>query len=128
MKRLIYISFILLSLNWVPSGFAGIVEYDLNISYKTLNIDGRDVKAMVLNDSNPGPTLHFREGDIARIRFKNSMEVYYLTMKTLPPMRPIHSLNPAKRNNLNLLLNSQAPMYFIYIRACWDSVVFMDQL
>ena len=75
MKRLIYISFILLSLNWVPSGFAGIVEYDLNISYKTLNIDGRDVKAMVLNDSNPGPTLHFREGDIARIRFKNSMEV-----------------------------------------------------
>ena len=75
MKRLIYISFILLSLNWVPSGFAGIVEYDLNISYKTLNITGKKVKAMALNDSIPGPTLRFREGDVARIRFKNSMDV-----------------------------------------------------
>lgn len=77
MKRFTYISFILFSLNWilVPPSFAGIVEYDLNISYKTLNIAGKDVKAMALNGSNPGPTLHFREGDVARIRFKNSMDV-----------------------------------------------------
>ncbi len=77
MKKSAYISFILLMLSWVlaPSGFAGIVEYDLNISYKTLNITGKDIKAMSLNDSIPGPTLRFREGDIARIRLKNSMDV-----------------------------------------------------
>ncbi len=77
MKRLIYSSFLLLTLTgiFVPSCFAGIVEYDLNINYKTLNITGKNVRAMALNDSVPGPTLRFREGDIARIRFKNSMDV-----------------------------------------------------
>ena len=77
MKKITTVAFILFSLNWilVPFGFASIVEYDLNISYKTLNITGQDVKAMALNDSIPGPTLRFREGDVARIRFKNSMDV-----------------------------------------------------
>jgi len=77
MKRITTISFIVFALNWilVPFGFAGIVEYDLNISYKTVNISGKNVQAMALNDSIPGPTLRFREGDVARIRFKNSMDV-----------------------------------------------------
>ena len=75
MKRLTTVSFILFTLNWVSFGFAEVVEYDLNISYKTLNITGKNVKAMALNDSIPGPTLRFQEGDVARIRFKNSMDV-----------------------------------------------------
>ncbi|MBT3366842.1 MAG: multicopper oxidase domain-containing protein, partial [Nitrospina sp.] len=77
MKRSAYFLFIILTLSWilVPSGFAAIVEYELNISYKTLNVTGKDVKAMSLNDSIPGPTLRFREGDTARIRLKNSMDV-----------------------------------------------------
>jgi FtsP/CotA-like multicopper oxidase with cupredoxin domain len=77
MKRSAYFLFIILTRSWilVPSGFAAIVEYELNISYKTLNVTGKDVKAMSLNDSIPGPTLRFREGDTARIRLKNSMDV-----------------------------------------------------
>ena len=78
MKRLVIIKFILLALNGilVPFGFASsVVEYKLNISYKTINITGKDVTAMALNDSIPGPTLRFREGDIARIYFKNNMDV-----------------------------------------------------
>ena len=78
MKRLVIIKFILLALNaiLVPFGFASsVVEYKLNISYKTINITGKDVTAMALNDSIPGPTLRFREGDIARIYFKNNMDV-----------------------------------------------------
>ena len=77
MQKITTISFIIFALNWilVPSSFAGIVEYDLNVSYKTLNITGKDVKAMSLNDSIPGPTLRFREGDTARIRFHNLMDV-----------------------------------------------------
>ena len=60
MKRLVIIKFILLALNGilVPFGFASsVVEYKLNISYKTINITGKDVTAMALNDSIPGPTL-----------------------------------------------------------------------
>ena len=78
MQRLVIIKFILLALNGilVPFGFASsVVEYKLNISYKTINITGKDVTAMALNDSIPGPTLRFREGDIARIYFKNNMDV-----------------------------------------------------
>ena len=77
-KRLVIIKFIFLALNaiLVPFGFASsVVEYKLNISYKTINITGKDVTAMALNDSIPGPTLRFREGDIARIYFKNNMDV-----------------------------------------------------
>ncbi len=77
MKQTVYRFIILVALNLVliPSSFAGIVEYDLNVNYKTLNVTGKDVKAMSLNDSIPGPTLRFREGDVARIRFHNLMDV-----------------------------------------------------
>ena len=78
MKRLVIIKFILFALNaiLVPFGFASsVVEYKLDLAYKTINITGKDVTAMALNDSIPGPTLRFREGDIARIYFKNNMDV-----------------------------------------------------
>ena len=63
MKRLVIIKFILLALNaiLVPFGFASsVVEYKLTISYKTINITGKDVTTMSLNDFIPGPTLGFR--------------------------------------------------------------------
>ena len=59
----------------MSSVFASIVEYDLDINYKTINVTGKSAKAMAMNNSIPGPTLRFREGDIARIRVKNSMDV-----------------------------------------------------
>lgn len=54
---------------------AKVVQYDLTVGYKTMNYTGQEVQAMSLNDSIPGPTLRFQEGDIARIRFHNSMDV-----------------------------------------------------
>lgn len=75
MKMLICASLIIfLGIPTTPS-FASIVEYELTIDYKTVNITGKNVKAMALNGSIPGPTLRFRQGDFARIRFKNSMDV-----------------------------------------------------
>ena len=73
----IFISFIFFFLFGIPvsSVFAGIVEYDLDINFKTINISGKSSKAMAINNSIPGPTLRFREGDTARIRIKNSMNV-----------------------------------------------------
>lgn len=77
MNRLKIILIINLMFNFIivfPSA-AKVVEYDLTVGYKTVNYTGQDVQAMSLNDSIPGPTLRFREGDIARIRFHNSMDV-----------------------------------------------------
>ncbi|MDP3296359.1 MAG: multicopper oxidase domain-containing protein [Thermodesulfovibrionia bacterium] len=54
--------------------FAETVEYDLTIGYKTVNYTGRDVRAMAINSSIPGPTLRFKEGDFARIRVHNEMD------------------------------------------------------
>lgn len=53
---------------------AKIVEYDLTIGYKTVNYTGREVRAMTINDSIPGPVLRFKEGDFARIRVHNEMD------------------------------------------------------
>lgn len=58
--------------NWV---FAGEVEYEIIVDYKTANLTGKNIKAMALNGSIPGPTLRFREGDFAKISFHNAMEV-----------------------------------------------------
>ena len=54
---------------------AKVVRYDLTVDYKTMNYTGRDVQAMSLNDSIPGPTLRFTEGDVAHIRIHNNMDV-----------------------------------------------------
>ncbi|MBL4664489.1 MAG: multicopper oxidase domain-containing protein [Nitrospinaceae bacterium] len=77
MKKITFKFIVFFALSWIfiASSSAGIVEYDLNVTQKTLNITGKNVKAMALNNSIPGPTLRFREGDVARIRFKNSMDV-----------------------------------------------------
>jgi len=54
---------------------AKVVQYDLDISYKTRQVAGKEIKALAIDDSIPGPALNFREGDVARIIFKNSIDV-----------------------------------------------------
>lgn len=77
MKRIkiLLIIFLMFNLKIVFSCAAEIVQYDLNISYKTLNVAGKEIKALAINDSIPGPALQFREGDVARIHFKNSTDI-----------------------------------------------------
>lgn len=50
-------------------------EYNLVIRYQNINITGRNVQAMTVNDSIPGPTLSFKVGDTARIHVRNEMDV-----------------------------------------------------
>jgi CopA family copper-resistance protein len=50
-------------------------EYSLIINYKDVNLTGDSVKAMAINDSIPGPTLRFKEGDVAVIHVRNDMDV-----------------------------------------------------
>lgn len=52
---------------------ARIVDYTLDITETTLAPAGRPIRALALNRSVPGPTLRFREGEIARIRVNNRL-------------------------------------------------------
>jgi FtsP/CotA-like multicopper oxidase with cupredoxin domain len=54
---------------------AEIREYSLVIEYKDVSFTGRNVKAMSINNSIPGPTLRFKKGDLARINVHNKMDV-----------------------------------------------------
>lgn len=65
---------VLLGLVATPPLFAATVEYDLTIAGQEVNLTGRPVAAMTINNAIPGPVLRFTEGDLARIRVRNAME------------------------------------------------------
>ncbi len=48
-------------------------EYQLTIDEKRVNITGKEVMAMTINGSIPGPTLRFTEGEYAVIHVTNKM-------------------------------------------------------
>jgi CopA family copper-resistance protein len=52
---------------------AAIVEYELTVAQREVNITGKPTWGMTINGGIPGPTLRFREGDTARIRVHNRM-------------------------------------------------------
>ncbi len=51
------------------------VDYSLIIAKKMISPAGKEVMGMSVNNSIPGPTLRFTEGDYARISVTNTMEV-----------------------------------------------------
>ena len=65
---------VLLVLVATPPLFAATVEYDLTIAGQEIDLTGRPVAAMTINNAIPGPVLRFTEGDLARIRVHNAME------------------------------------------------------
>jgi FtsP/CotA-like multicopper oxidase with cupredoxin domain len=50
------------------------VSYNLTIAAQHVNITGKAVHAMTINGGIPGPTLRFREGDMAVIHVHNNMK------------------------------------------------------
>ncbi len=48
--------------------------YDLEIKKQKVFITGKAVEAITVNNQIPAPTLNFKEGDVAEIRVKNSMD------------------------------------------------------
>jgi CopA family copper-resistance protein len=73
MLRSFYLSLFLLFVSSLS--YADVREYNLVINYQKVNFTGRDVEAMTINGSIPGPTLRFKVGDIARIHVRNEMDV-----------------------------------------------------
>ena len=58
----------------IPAG-ARVIEYDLHIREQTVRPAGKAVRGFTINDDMPGPTLRFREGEWARIRVHNHLDV-----------------------------------------------------
>ncbi len=54
-------------------GWAETVVYELIIAQEKFTVSDSSSEAMTINGSIPGPTLRFREGDMARIRVHNRM-------------------------------------------------------
>ena len=52
---------------------ARVVEYKLTIAEQTLSPAGKPVLVLTINGTSPGPVLHFREGDVARITVTNGL-------------------------------------------------------
>lgn len=52
---------------------ADLVEYDLSVSESTRTINGKTARTLLINDSLPAPTLHFRVGDEAVIHLQNRL-------------------------------------------------------
>jgi CopA family copper-resistance protein len=69
--------------SWAQSATSGIVptlptlvgpKIDLTISHAQLSIDGRAGHAVTINGTVPGPLLRLREGQIARLSVKNTLD------------------------------------------------------
>ena len=61
------------SLPAVYTSTDGLLEMDLEASYKTINLNGKPATLMAYNGQVPGPRLEARPGDTVRIRFTNNL-------------------------------------------------------
>ena len=104
MKLLLLSLFIFTSL----SSYAKEVSYSLTIDNQNINITGKNIEAMTVNGSVPGPTLTFTQGDTAKVSVTNLMSVETsvhwhglilpnfqdgVPYLTTPPIRPGQTLN-----------------------------------
>ena len=71
----ILISLLLALLLMPATSPAAVRDYHLTIAKEQVNITGTPVQAMTINGGIPGPTLRFVEGDTARIKVQNKMDV-----------------------------------------------------
>lgn len=60
---------------FVPFVSAATVEYELTIAKQEVDYTGNVVEAMTVNGGIPGPVLRFTDGDFARIKVHNRMDV-----------------------------------------------------
>ncbi len=61
--------------SWQVYADSHVREYQLTLAKQTVTIQNRTTDGMAINDSIPGPVLHFTEGELARIHVTNKMEV-----------------------------------------------------
>lgn len=72
--RILILVIIILSFT-LDESHSEVKEYNLEIDHKLVNYSGKEKHAMSVNNSIPGPTLYFKEGDVAKINVTNKMDV-----------------------------------------------------
>lgn len=63
-----------LALLIISNVFAESHTVNLVVGYKVVNFDGKERKAIVVNNQIPAPTLHFKEGDDVTINVHNQLD------------------------------------------------------
>ena len=85
----------------------GLLELELEASYRTINIDGQPTTLMAYNGQMPGPRLEARPGDTVRIRFTNNLPE--------PTNLHYHGLNISHSGNAdNVFLSVEPGETFAY--------------
>ena len=85
----------------------GLLDVDLEASYQTIDIGGRQAKLMAYNGQVPGPRLEAKPGDTVRIRFTNNLPE--------PTNLHYHGLNISHSGNAdNVFLSVEPGETFTY--------------
>lgn len=85
----------------------GLLEVDLEASYQTIDIGGKQAKLMAYNGQVPGPRLEAKPGDTVRIRFTNNLPE--------PTNLHYHGLNISHSGNAdNVFLSVEPDETFVY--------------
>ncbi|MGB3790635.1 MAG: multicopper oxidase family protein [Phormidesmis sp.] len=85
----------------------GLLELDLEASYRTINLDGQQATLMAYNAQVPGPRLEAKPGDTVRIRFTNNLPE--------PTNLHYHGLNISHSGNAdNVFLSIEPGETFVY--------------
>lgn len=73
MRKMIYFlfSFVILGASGV---YAKVVTYEFDINRKSVNITGKNVVALAINNQMPGPTIEATVGDTLEVTFNNKMD------------------------------------------------------
>ena len=74
-KLLLLFYSMLFVLTAINASAAETKEYVIDIEYKPVNFTGKEVQAMTIGGTIPGPIIEADEGDILRVTFKNKMDV-----------------------------------------------------
>ncbi len=62
-------------LGFTSTSYAKIIEYKLNVNEQKVNISGKEVVGLSLNNSIPGPTLEATVGDTLRVEVTNNLDI-----------------------------------------------------
>lgn len=73
-KLLILSLIVIIQLLRNPIAEAAIQSINLVVAYKTVNFNGKPVKAIAVNNQIPAPTLHFKQGDQVIINLRNELD------------------------------------------------------
>ena len=75
MNNMIKMVWLMVMLFSTSAVWAEVIEYELDVVYKTVNFTGQSIQAMTVGGTLPAPTLEATVGDTLRVTFHNKLDV-----------------------------------------------------